>query len=51
MNDDNIPFEQLELIGLNRRRYESLPQEVKDKFAAGELTPVISNTISYKENG
>lgn len=51
MNEDNIPFEQLELIGLNRRRYESLPQEVKDKFEAGELTPVISNTISYKENG
>ena len=50
MNEDNIPFEQLELLGLGRQEYERLPQDFKDKFEAGQLTPLI-HTASIQKNG
>ena len=50
MQEDNIPFEKLELIGLGRHEYERLPQDFKDKLESGELTPIIT-TSSVHQNG
>lgn len=50
MVEDNIPFEKLELIGLDREEYARLPEEFRQKLEAGELTPMIS-TFSTQPNG
>lgn len=41
MKEQNIPFEKLELIGINREVFEQLPEEFKNALHSGEMTPVI----------
>lgn len=41
MNDNNIPFQKLELLGITPEVFRQIPQEFKDKLQRGEITPVI----------
>lgn len=41
MQEENIPFEKLELIGITPEVFNKLPQEFKETLQKGELTPVI----------
>lgn len=41
MQEDNIPFEKLELIGITKEVFAQLPNEFKNALHAGEMTPVI----------
>ncbi len=41
MEEQNIPFEKLGLIGINQEVFAQLPKEFKDALQSGEMTPVI----------
>lgn len=43
MNNRNqsemLPYEKLAVLGIDRKKADSLPQEVKEKLVSGEVTP------------
>lgn len=43
-----LPCEKLALLGIDRKKADSLPQEVKEKLASGEVTPLMKVSISAK---
>lgn len=43
-----LPYEKLALLGIDRKKADSLPQEVKEKLASGEVTPLMKVSISAK---
>ena len=42
---NQLPFEQLAKLGLDREKVEKLPQEVKEKLINGEVTPLMEVTL------
>ena len=42
---NQLPFEQLAKLGLDREKVEKLPQEVKEKLIKGEVTPLMEVTL------
>ena len=36
-----LPYEKLAVLGIDREKADLLPQEVKEKLASGEVTPLI----------
>lgn len=42
MQEQNIPFEKLELLGITKEVFGQLPKEFKNALESGEMTPVIS---------
>ncbi len=42
---NQLPYEQLAKLGLNRDKVEKLPQEVKEKLIKGEVTPLMEVSI------
>ena len=52
MNNRNqtewLPYEKLAVLGIDREKAESLPQEVKEKLASGEVTPLMQVSISVR---
>lgn len=45
---NQLPFEQLAKLGLDRDKVEKLPQEVKEKLINGELTPLMEVSLPAK---
>lgn len=45
---NQLPFEQLAKLGLDRDKVEKLPQEVKEKLIKGELTPLMEVSLPAK---
>lgn len=43
-----LPYEKLAMLGIDRGKAESLPQEIKDKLASGEVTPLVQVSISTR---
>ena len=41
-----LPYDKLAMLGIDRGKAESLPQEIKDKLASGEVTPLVQVSIS-----
>ena len=41
MQEQNIPFNKLELLGITHEVFEQLPKEFKNALQSGEMTPVI----------
>lgn len=53
-NDDQtpitLPYEKLALAGFSAEQVDSLPQDVKEKIATGQLSPVINIRMLYANN-
>ena len=45
-----LPYEKLALLGIDREKAEALPKEIKDKLAAGEVTPMLQVSLNA-QNG
>lgn len=43
-----MPYEKLAMLGIDRGKAESLPQEIKDKLSSGEVTPIVQVSISAR---
>lgn len=43
-----LPYEKLALLGIDREKADSLPQEVKEKLVSGEVTPLMQVSISAR---
>ncbi len=43
-----LPYEKLAALGIDREKADSLPQEVKEKLASGEVTPLMQVSISAR---
>ena len=43
-----LPYDKLAMLGIDRGKAESLPQEIKDKLASGEVTPIMQVSISAR---
>ena len=39
-HSERLPYEKLAALGIDREKADSLPQEVKEKLASGEVTPL-----------
>lgn len=52
MNNRNqseiLPYEKLEVLGIDRKKADSLPQEVKEKLLSGEVTPLMQVSLSAR---
>lgn len=52
MNNRNqsemLPYEKLALLGIDRKKADSLPQEVKEKLVSGEVTPLMQVSLSAR---
>lgn len=52
MNNRNqtewLPYEKLAVLGIDREKADSLPQEVKEKLVSGEVTPLMQVSISAR---
>lgn len=42
---NQLPYEQLAKLGLDREKVEKLPQEVKEKLIKGEVTPLMEVSL------
>lgn len=40
-HSERLPYEKLAVLGFDREKADSLPQEVKEKLAFGEVTPLL----------
>ena len=47
-HSERLPYEKLAALGIDREKAESLPQEVKEKLASGEVTPLMQVSISAR---
>lgn len=45
---NQLPFEQLAKLGLDRGKVDKLPQEIKEKLIKGEITPLIDVSLPAK---
>lgn len=43
-----MPYEKLALLGIDRKKADSLPQEIKEKLSSGEVTPIVQVSISAR---
>ncbi len=42
---ESLTYEKLAALGIDREKADSLPQEVKEKLASGEVTPLLQVSI------
>ena len=47
-HSERLPYEILAVLGIDREKADSLPQEVKEKLASGEVTPLLQVSISAR---
>ena len=47
-HSERLPYEKLAVLGIDREKADSLPQEVKEKLASGEVTPLMQVSISAR---
>ena len=47
-HSERLPYEKLAVLGFDREKADSLPQEVKEKLAFGEVTPLLQVSISAR---
>lgn len=47
-HSERLPYEKLAALGIDREKADSLPQEVKEKLASGEVTPLLQVSISAR---
>lgn len=45
---DLLPYEKLAILGIDRKKADSLPMEVKEKLMAGEVTPIMQVSINAR---
>ena len=45
---EQLPYEKLALLGIDREKADNLPQEVKEKLVSGEVTPLMQVSISAR---
>lgn len=45
---DGLPYEKLKLLGIDRDKADKLPQDVKEKLIAGEVTPLLQVSINAR---
>lgn len=50
-HSERLPYEKLAVLGIDRKKADSLPQEVKEKLASGEVTPLLQVSISARNGG
>ena len=43
-----LPYEKLAVLGIGREKADLLPQEVKEKLASGEVTPLMQVSINAR---
>ncbi len=43
-----LPYEKLAVLGIDRKKADLLPQEVKEKLASGEVTPLMQVSINTR---
>ena len=43
---DILPYEKLALLGIDREKADSLPQDVRHKLSSGEVTPLLEVSIN-----
>lgn len=43
-----LPYEKLAVLGIDREKADSLPQEVKERLLSGEITPLMQVSISAR---
>lgn len=43
-----LPYEKLAMLGIDRGKAESLPQEIKEKLSSGEVTPIMQVSINAR---
>ena len=43
-----MPYEKLALLGIDRQKADTLPQEIKEKLASGEVTPVMQVSLNAR---
>ena len=48
-HSERLPYEKLAVLGIDREKADSLPQEVKEKLASGEVTPLMQVSISARK--
>ena len=44
-HSERLPYEKLAALGIDREKADSLPQEVKEKLASGEVHPLMQVSI------
>ena len=45
---EQLPYEKLTLLGIDREKADNLPQEVKERLVSGEVTPLMQVSISAR---
>ena len=45
---DLLPYKKLAILGIDRKKADSLPMEVKEKLMAGEVTPIMQVSINAR---
>ena len=45
---EQLPYEKLALLGIDREKVDNLPQEVKERLVSGEVTPLMQVSISAR---
>ena len=43
-----MPYEKLALLGIDREKADTLPQEIKERLASGEVTPVMQVSLNAR---
>lgn len=43
-----MPYEKLALLGIDREKADTLPQEIKEKLASGEVTPIMQVSLNTR---
>ena len=46
-----LPYEKLAVLGIDREKADLLPQEIKEKLASGEVTPLMQVSINARNGG
>ena len=45
---EQLPYEKLALLGIDREKADNLPQEVKERLVSGEVTPLMQVSVSAR---
>lgn len=45
---NQLPYDKLALLGMDREKVDKLPQDVKQKLVDGEITPLMQVSITAK---
>ncbi len=45
---EQLPYEKLALLGIDREKADNLPQEVKERLVSGEVPPLMQVSISAR---